>query len=696
MASPTFLSPSARSYLKKSSDLVIAGLIIGIVLLIIIPLSPGLLDILLTLSMTLGIVILLITMFTIEPLQFSVFPSLLLVTTLYRLALNISSTRLILSNAAAGKVIAAFGEFVVGGNYVVGMVVFIIITVIQFVVITNGAGRVAEVAARFTLDAMPGKQMSIDAEFNAGLINEAEARERRKRLQREADFFGAMDGASKFVRGDAIAGIVIIMINILGGFIIGVAQKHMALGQAVQTYTILTIGDGLVTQVPALLVSTATGILVTRATSDASLGKDLSTQFLNYPKVLLLAAGILFILGLIPAMPNFLFLSLACVTGYFSYTMIQEEKKRNVTEQERAAARQAQEKRREPENVFTYFQVDTLEIEIGYNLIPLTDEGQGGDLLQRLAAVRRQCAGEMGIYVRPIRIRDNLQLNPNAYSFKLRGVEIASGELMPGHYLAMDPLGQETDIKGIPTSEPAFGLPAWWVTAGDRDQVELKGFTVVDCSTVLVTHLTEIVKKHAHELLGRQEVKELLDVVKEKNSVVVEELIPDLLTMGDVQKVLQNLLRERVPIRDLTSILEALADGARSGKDTDYLTECARQVLARTICRQFSGQGSKISVITLHPKLEQKISDSIEQTQLGSYPVLEPQLARQILNKLKELVEKLAMQGLPPVVLCSSRVRLPFKRMTERFWPNLAVLSINEITPNFEVEAVGTVFLDEN
>lgn len=694
MASPAFLPAAARAYLKRSSDLIIAGLVIGIVLLIIIPLSPGFLDVLLTLSVTLGLVILLITMFTVEPLQFSVFPALLLVTTLYRLALNISSTRLILSDAAAGKVIAAFGEFVVGGNYVVGMVVFIIITVIQFVVITNGAGRVAEVAARFTLDAMPGKQMSIDAEFNAGLINEIEARDRRKRLQREADFFGSMDGASKFVRGDAIAGIVIIMVNVLGGLVIGVAQKHMPLLQAVKTYTILTIGDGLVTQVPALLISTATGILVTRATSDASFGKDLSSQFSNFPKVLMLAAGILFILGLIPAMPNLLFLTLAGIIGFLAYNMVKEDRKKAASEQEQAAVSQAQEQRREPESVFNYFQVDTLEIEIGYNLIPLTDEGQGGDLLHRLAAVRRQCAGEMGIYVRPIRIRDNLQLNPNAYSFKLRGTEIAAGELMPGHFLAMDPLGQEMDVKGVPTTEPTFGLPAWWVAAGERDQVELAGFTVVDCSTVLVTHLTEMIKRHAHELLGRQEVRELLDVVKEKNPVVVEELVPDLLTMGEVQKILQNLLRERVPIRDLASILEALADGARASKDSDYLTECTRQALARTICHQYTGADSKIAVITLHPKLEQTIADSIEQTQLGSYPVLEPQVARQILNKLKESVENLSMRGLPPVVLCSSRARLPFRRLTERFLPNLAVLSLNEIASNIEVEAVGTVMLD--
>lgn len=695
MASPVpSLPATARAYLKKSSDLVVAGLIVGIVLLIIIPLSPGLLDFLLTLSITLSMVILLITMFTVEPLQFSVFPTLLLVTTLYRLALNISSTRLILSEAAAGKVIAAFGDFVVGGSYVVGMVVFIIITVIQFVVITNGAGRVAEVAARFTLDAMPGKQMSIDAEFNAGMISESEARERRKRLQREADFFGAMDGASKFVRGDAIAGIVIILINILGGFVIGVAQKGMSFNEALQTYTILTIGDGLVTQVPALLISTATGILVTRATSDASFGKDLTRQFFNFPKVLMLAAGILFILGLIPAMPNVLFLCLAGAAGYLSYSMIREENKKAVLEQEKAAARQAREKRREPENVFTYFQVDTLEIEIGYNLIPLTDEGQGGDLLQRLAAIRRQCASEMGIYVRPIRIRDNLQLKPNAYSIKLRGVEIAGGELMPGHFLAMNPLGQEMEIKGIPTTEPAFGLPAWWIAAVDRDQAEMAGFTVVDCSTVLVTHLTEIIKLYAHELLGRQEVKELLDVVKEKNPVVVEELVPDLLTLGEVQKILQNLLKERVPIKDLAGILEALADGARQSKDPDYLTEATRQAMSRTICRQYTGENGKISVITLHPKVEQAIADSIEQTQLGAYPVLEPRLAREILNKLKEAMEKLTLKGLPPVVLCSSRVRLPFKRFTERMLPNLAVLSLNEIAPNIEVEAVGTVIVD--
>jgi flagellar biosynthesis protein FlhA len=468
----------------------------------------------------------------------------------------------------------------------------------------------------------------------------------------------------------------------------------MPLLEAVQTYTLLTIGDGLVAQIPALLISTATGILVTRTTSDTSFGKDLSSQFLNFPKVFILAAGILFILGLVPSMPNVLFLSLAGIIGYFAFRMVEDNKKKTAREQERAAARQIQEKSKEPEDVFSYFQVDTLEIEIGYNLIPLTDEGQGGDLLHRLAAVRRQCAGEMGIYVRPIRIRDNLQLNTNNYSIKLRGIEIASGELLPGHFLAMDPLGQEMDIKGRPTTEPTFGLPAVWVAAAERDRAESAGYTVVDCSTVLVTHLTEIIKRNAHELLGRQEVKELLDMVKEKNPVVVEELVPDLLTMGEVQKVLQNLLRERVPIRDLTSILEALADGARTSKDADYLTECTRQALGRTICRQYTGAAAKIPVITLHPKLEQVLADSIEQTQLGSYPVLEPQVARQVLNKLTESLEKLTLRGLPPLVLCSSRVRLPFRRFTEKYLPNLAVLSLNEIAQNIEVEVVGTVMLN--
>lgn len=678
--------------IKKHTDMVIAAFVIGILLMIIIPLPPAMLDIFLVISISLGLMILLITMFTTEPLQFSVFPSLLLVTTLYRLALNISSTRLILGEAQAGKVIEAFGTFVAGNNYLVGFIVFIIITIIQFVVITNGAGRVAEVAARFTLDAMPGKQMSIDADFNSGLISESEARERRKKLQREADFFGAMDGASKFVRGDAIAGILITMINVVGGITIGLIQMGMEITEALEVYTILTIGDGLVAQIPALLISTSAGILVTRATSDSSFGSEIAGQFSRFPKILYLVAGILFILGLVPAMPNVLFMTMAMGTGYLAYSLIKNSRTREIARQEAAAREKAQQKK-EPESVTTFFQIDPLQIEIGYNLIPLTDESQGGDLLGRLSAVRRQCAAEMGIYVRPIRIRDNLQLPANGYVFKLRGEEFTSGELMPGYYLAMEPTGREVGIEGIPTREPTFGLGAWWIHPSEKEKAELMGMTVVDCSTVLVTHLTEFIRSNSHHLLGRQDVKELLEVVREKDPAVLEDLSPDVISLGDIQKVLQNLLRERVPIRDMVTVLEAVADGVRMNRDIDFITDHVRQALARTICRQYINSENKLEVITLHPKVEQLIADSIQPTQLGNYPVLEPGLARQVLEAVRESAEKVSLRGIAPVVLCSPRVRLSLKRFTERHLPALTVLSLNEISPSVEAEVVGTVVL---
>ncbi|KJS15900.1 MAG: flagellar biosynthesis protein FlhA [Peptococcaceae bacterium BRH_c4b] len=681
--------------LKKNTDLIIAGVVLLIVLMIIIPLPPGILDVMLVISITIGLVIVLITMFTTEVLQFSIFPSILLVTTLYRLSLNISSTRLILGQADAGRVIEAFGTFVVGGSYVVGFIVFIIITIIQFVVITSGSGRVAEVAARFTLDAMPGKQMSIDADFNSGLITEAEARERRRRLQREADFFGAMDGASKFVRGDAIAGIVIAIINIIGGIVIGLVYMGMELTQALQTYTILTIGDGLVTMIPALLISTSSGILVTRASSESSFGAEVAVQFTRFPKILFLVSGILFILGLVPAMPNILFMIMAGLAGFLGYRMMGGLKQKEVARKEAEAKEQIQQQqRKEPEAVTSYFQVDPLQIEIGYNLIPLTDENVGGDLLARLAAVRRQCAAELGIYVRPIRIRDNLQLSPNAYVFKLRGEESASGELMPGHFMAMDPTGQDLSVPGIPTVEPTFGLPAWWIPATEKDRVEMMGLTVVDCSTILVTHLTEFIKNYGHELLGRQEVKELIDVVREKDPAVLDDLPPELISLGDIQKVLQNLLREKVPIRDLVTILEALADGVRMNKDIDFLIEHTRQAMSRSICRAYVTSDNKLQVITLHPKLEQILADAIQPTQLGAYPVIEPGLARQVLDKAKDAVEKVSMRGITPVVLCSPRVRLPFKRFTERYLPALVVLSLNEVASSVEVEVMGTVAVE--
>ncbi len=682
--------------IKRYSELIIAGLIIGIVLLIIIPLPPAALDFFLVISLLLGMVILLITLFTTDTLQFSVFPTLLLVVTLYRLALNISSTRLILGQADAGTVISAFGTFVAGNSYVVGFIVFLIITVVQFVVITNGASRVAEVSARFTLDAMPGKQMAIDSDFNAGLITEAEARERRKRLQREADFFGAMDGATKFVRGDAIAGLVIVVVNIIGGLIVGMVMMEMDLMQALTTFTILTIGDGLVTQIPAILVSTATGVLVTRATSDASFGRDVSRQFLNFPRVMAVAAVVLFILALIPAMPNTLFLALAAAMGYLSYSLTREERRKQA-EQEEAAARagREQQKAAEPENVLTYFQIDPLEIEIGYSLIPLAGEEHGGDLLHRVAAVRRQCAQELGIYVRPIRVRDNLQLKQTEYIFKLRGIEAARGELMPGRLLAMDPTGQ-AEIKGISTKEPTFGLPAWWIEPRDREDAELKGFTVVDPATVLVTHLSEFIRSRGYELLGRQEVQELLEVVKEKNPAVVDELVPNLLSLGEVQKVLQNLLKEGVPIRDLVTILEALADRAKFERDIDVLTEAARQALARTISKQYVSDGDKLHVITIHPRLEQEITESLQMTALGNYPVLEPNRMQKLVRRLGEVLQKVNSRGLNPVLMTSSRVRLPLRRLTERYFPHLAIVSMQEIQPHISVEAVGTVVIDED
>ena len=679
--------------LKRYGDLVVAGLVIGIVLLIVIPVPPALLDILLVLSMGVSLLVLLITLFTMDALEFSSFPTLLLVLTLYRLALNISSTRLILGQAAAGKVIAAFGSFVVGGSYIVGFIVFLIITVIQFVVITNGANRVAEVAARFTLDAMPGKQMAIDGDFNAGLITEAEAKERRRRLQREADFFGAMDGATKFIRGDAIAGLVITGVNIIGGLIIGLVMMRMALPEALRTYTMLTIGDGLVTQIPALLVSTATGVLVTRSSAGASFGREISRQMSSYPRVLFVAAAIFGVLGLVPAMPNLLFLSMAGATAFLGYSLVHEEKRQQAEDQE-VKTRRVKETRREPENVLTYFQVDPLEIEIGYSLVPLTQEEEGGDLLARVAGVRRQCAAELGIYVRPIRIRDNLQLKPNAYLFRLRGVEAARGELMPGYYLAMNPAGGEAKIKGIPTREPAFGLEALWITALEKEAAEKAGYTVVDATAVLATHLSEFIKRNAAELLGRQETKELLDAVKEKNPALVEELIPGLLSLGEVQKVLQNLLRERVPVRDLVGILEAIADAATISRDPFFLTERARAALARTITQQYAVDG-RLSVLTVHPRLEQLLVEAAEKAE-GGYPVLEPRKAQRVVERVKEAVEKIARQGMLPVIICAPGARLPLRRLTERQFPHVAVLSLNEVWPEVEVEAVGTVMWDED
>ena len=678
--------------IRGNSDIVVAALIVAIVGIIIIPLPTEVLDVLLACSLTSGLIMILMTLFITKPLQISVFPTLLLVVTLFRLALDISATRCILNDADAGKIIESFGSFVIGGNYVVGAVIFLIITLIQFVVITNGAGRTAEVAARFTLDAMPGKQMSIDADLSAGLISEQEAKEKRIELQREASFFGSMDGASKFVKGDAIAGIGIALINIIGGIIIGTWQKGMPMTDALQTYTLLTVGEGLVAQIPALLASTATGIMVTRAETGNSFGYDLSSQIGNFPRAIALASAILFTLAIIPGLPFLPFMILSAGTGYTAYALNKEEGQK---EEKRILKEASRPTTREPENILNLFRVDPLEIEIGYNLISLIDETNGGDLLNRLVAVRKQCATELGIYVRPIRIRDNLQLMPNVYRFKIRGVDITGGELMPNYYLAMNTDDNDAEIEGLKTTEPTFGIPAWWIREDNKERAEMQSFTVVDSSTVLITHLTEFIKSYAHEILSRQDVQDLLDMVKENNEALVNELVPNQLLVGDIQKVIQSLLKEKISIRDLETILEALADASRVSKNIDYLIESSRQALMRNISKQYSIDG-KITIVTIDPYLEAHLTESLQNSSQGSYPAISPELTQYIFDQLESLEKEFLLMGLPLIILCSSRIRLPLRRLVERFKPHIVVLGINELSPSLDVEIKGSVVSNEH
>lgn len=677
--------------LEKYSDIMVSVAIITIVVMMIIPLPTLLLDLLLTLNITLALIIVMVAIYNVEPLEFSVFPSLLLITTLFRLALNVSSTRLILLDGHAGEVIAAFGNFVVGGNPVVGFIVFVILIIIQFIVITKGAERVAEVAARFTLDAMPGKQMSIDADLNAGLISDKEARDRRKNIQREADFYGAMDGASKFVKGDAIAAIVIIIINIVGGFIIGMVQRDMDVLHALQTYTLLTVGEGLVNQIPALLISTATGIVVTRAASEANLGKDLTRQIINNPRVFFIAAGVLGLLGLIPGLPGIPFFSLSLITGAIGYALIRTQRTEVQKEMSQQEEKEKEEVRK-PENIISLLQVDPMELEIGYSLIPLVDVSQGGDLLDRVVMIRRQCALELGLIVPTIRIRDNIQLKPNIYVIKLKGIEIARGELMLDHFLAMDSGAAFEPVPGIETVEPAFGLPALWIQESYREQAELAGYTVVDPVSVLATHLTEIIKSYAAEILGRQEVQTLIESVKQNNAAVVDELTPNLLSLGEIQKVLANLLREKVSIRDLVTIFETLADYAQLSKDTELLTEYVRHGLARQISKQYVNNNI-LTCLTVDPQLENTIINSVQRTEQGSYVALEPQTAQALITALTNELPKLTNMGYQPVVLTSPGARLYFRKLTERVAPNLTILSYAELNPKIEVQALGMVKL---
>ncbi|APH13406.1 flagellar biosynthesis protein FlhA [Clostridium sporogenes] len=681
-----------RFKIKNNIDIIAAFGVVGIVLMIIIPLPSGLLDVLLALNITLSVVIILITMFTTEVLQFSSFPTLLLITTLFRLGLNISSTRLILRDAYAGKIIETFGSLVTGGNYVIGIIIFLIIVIIQFVVITSGASRVSEVSARFTLDAMPGKQMSIDADLNAGLIDEQGAKEKRQNLQKEADFYGSMDGASKFVKGDAVAGLIITFINIIAGIIIGVVMLKMDIGTAAQTYVRLTIGDGLVGQIPALLISTASGILVTRSGSDENLGTVLSKQLTGFPKVLAIASVVLLFLAMIPGLPHLAFLILAIANAVAAYLLFKEAKEQVIIQEEAQQMEITEIESKEPENVMNLVSVEPMEVEIGYGLIPLADESAGGDLLQRITSVRRQCAIEMGVVVQPIRIRDNLQLKTNEYIIKIRGTTITKGELMPNMLLCMDPTG-EVEIPGIKGIEPAFGLPAVWINKDQREEAELKGLTVVDPTTVMVTHLTEIIKNHSYELLGRQEVKLILDSMKEKYSAVTEELIPDLMTIGEIQKVLQNLLKERVSIKDMVTILESLADNSRNTKDIEVLTEYVRFSLARSICNPLIDENGALSVITLDPSIEQTINNNIQKSMQGSFPALDPDTTSSILNGLKQKLDEVYFYNNQAVVLVSPNIRPAFRRLIEMVFPAVNVLSLNEVPNDVEIRTEGVVTL---
>ncbi|WP_117148770.1 MULTISPECIES: flagellar biosynthesis protein FlhA [Paraliobacillus] len=673
----------------KIRDLsVIIGVILIIVMLVI-PLPGWLLSILILINISLALIVILVSMNTTEPLQFSIFPSLLLLLTLFRLGLNVSTTRSILSTGEAGGVVETFGTFVIGDNALVGFVVFLILVIIQFLVITKGSERVSEVAARFTLDAMPGKQMSIDADLNAGMINEQQAKKRREKVEGEADFYGAMDGASKFVKGDAIAGIVIVLINIIFGLIIGMMQMDMTFPEAISTFMQLTVGDGLVSQIPALLISTATGIVVTRVASEGNLGSDVTEQLLRYPKMLYIAGGTIFMFGFTP-INFFLTTSIAGVLvlgGYLLSRPIVEPEVDQKGEEEAADSQQMQ----SSNNVVDLLSMDPIEFEFGYALIPLVDTNQGGDLMDRIVMIRRQLAIELGIVIPVVRIRDNIQLNPNEYQLKIKGNEVAQGELMLDHYLAMTPGLDEDDLEGIDTTEPAFGLPAKWIGEDVKDEAELSGYTVVDPPSVVSTHITEIIKKHAHLLLGRQETKQLIDHLKESYPILVEEVTPEPLSIGDVQKVLAKLLREHVSIRNLPIIFETLADFGKMTNDTELLGEYARQALSAQITKQYVQNEQGLKVITVAGEVEQMISDHIQQTEHGSYLSLDPDSQQRIIRSVTEKIESISLQEETPIILCSPTIRMYMKQLLDRFFPHVVVLSYNELEPNLDVKSVGVV-----
>ena len=688
----------SNSLFKESSDIGIVVAVLGILVAMILPLPAMMLDLLLALNISIAIIVLITVMYVTSPLEFSIFPSLLLVLTLFRLALNVASTRLILLNGnqgqmAAGSIIKSFGSFVVGGNYVIGMIIFIILVLINFIVITKGAGRIAEVAARFTLDAMPGKQMAIDADLNAGIIDEHEARQRREEIAEESKFHGAMDGASKFVRGDAIAGIVITFVNIIAGFIIGVFQKDLSMLLAAQNYTLLTVGDGLVSQIPALVISTAAGILVSRAASNERMGKEFGKHILANTKSIHVSSLIVFLIGTVPGLPFFPFMILALL---LSGGVILFKKAHTDAAQELpqgAEEADAEPESTSPEDVEHLLTLDTMELEVGYGLIPLVDKDQDGSLLGRIRAIRRQFATEMGIVIPPIHIRDNLKLKPPEYRILIKGVEMARAELMANHLLAMDPGNVNQQIEGIPTTEPAFNLPAVWIPPEKEDEAKFAGYTAVDNSTVVATHLTEIIRNNAPDLLGRQDVQHLLDNLSNTHPKAVEELVPGLLPLGMVQKVLQNLIRERVSIRDLLTIVEVLADYAPLSKDPDLLTEYVRQKLARSILHPYIQSDNVLPLIPLDQKVEELLGNSIQQTDQGAFLSADPGMIQSVSEAIKSVSDKVMETNLQPIILCSPVLRRHLRRIAEQIAPGIMVISHAEIPPNIRIQALNNISL---
>lgn len=680
---------------SQNSELAIALGLIVILGVMVVPLPPAVLDLFLALSIAISIAILLMSVYARKPLDFSTFPAVLLITTLMRLSLNVASTRNILLHGAsdgteaAGHIIEAFGEFVVGGNFAVGIIIFIILVVINFIVITKGAGRVAEVSARFTLDAMPGKQMAIDADLNAGLIDDKEAKRRRAEVAQEADFYGSMDGASKFVRGDAIAGILITAINIIGGIIVGVAQNDMSFADASRVFTLLTVGDGLIAQIPALIISTAAGIIATRNSNSEALGKQVNQEFSAHPKAFYITAGAITVFGLIPGFPGFPFIMIGSLIAFAGFKIERNKENAKIVE----ASNAIQETKAKPETLESLLPVELVQLEVGYGIVSIVDAEQNGDLLERISHIRKQFALDWGIIIPSVRIKDNLELKPGGYSIKLKGIEIAKGELMPDHMMAMDPGTVIEQMDGIETKEPVFGLPAIWITDDRKDEAQYNGYTVVDLSTIVATHLTEVLKANLSEMFGRQELVKILDTFKEENPKIVSDLVPEIMPLGTVLKVLQGLLREGVSIRDLRTILETLAEFGTATKDSEALGEYVRQALYRTITERIKGSQGDVPLFTLDRSLEEAVARSIIHTDSGTQLNLDPKITQTILASLNEKIEEATSQGEKMVVLCSPVIRRHFKRLTEKFIPNMIVVSHNELSPEVNIRSLGTVRL---